>query len=517
MSSVSSFRYSSIGSVGSGSLWAGGGGVRPSYGYSLGLGLGGGVQSHVGLGLASGLGVGVGLGLGAGGGRFGAGLAVGGGRFGLGLASGGGGGRFGFGLSSGGGGGGAGFWAGESSSIDGGLHPFTANEKVELQTLNDRLAIYLNKVKKLETANRELEEKLRGFQANKVQVTYDMQAYQDQLQPLREQFTDILRESTRLALTIDNIKLAADNFRTKYENEHAMRQVVESDVAALKALKKEYDLAIAGLTQEYQLLVKDRDTLKRTHEQEVLSLRGQMTGTLTVNVQVENTVDLSNRLADLRAEYETVVERNRKEIESWYTSKMASKDKEIIKVTDVTVAGSTEIATSRGQILNLQTELDALLLQKTYQEQRLVDVQGQKQVQLLALSRLAGGLEAELASVRDNALHQAREYQLLLSTKVQLEKEIATYKTLLEGAGDLSKIAGIRLPSSSAPALASAVPEIYAAAGAVVAAEAGGTEASADVQPPSASSPGEGEEGIPAIDAVRSKLSASSPFDALLE
>ncbi|XP_037399262.1 keratin, type I cytoskeletal 15-like [Pygocentrus nattereri] len=143
---------------------------------------------------------------------------------------------------------------------------------------------------------------------------------------------------------------------------------------------------------------------------------------------------------------------------------MASKDKEIIEVTDVTVAGSTEIATSRGQILNLQTELDTLLLQKTYQE-HLVDAQGQKQVQLLALSRLAGGLEAELASVRDSALHQAQEYQLLLSTKVQLEKETATYKTLLEGTEDLSKIAGISLPPSiawSAPALASAAPKIYA-------------------------------------------------------
>ncbi|KAL7851786.1 hypothetical protein SRHO_G00175710 [Serrasalmus rhombeus] len=410
-----SFRYSSIGSVGSGSLWAGGGGVRPSYVFSLGLGLGG-VQSHVGLGLGSGLGVGLGAGTGAG--RFGA-----------------------------------------------GLHPFTTNEKVELQTLNDRLAIYLNKVNKLETANRELEEKLRGFQANKVQVTYDMQAYQHQLQPLRERLTNILNESAHLAVTIDNIKLAADKFRIKYENERAVRQVVESEVAALKALKKEYDLAIAALMQEYQILVKDCDTLQSTHEQEVLSLRGQVAGMLTVNVHVENTVDLSNRLANLRAEYETVVKKNHKDIESWYASKTASKDKEIIEVTDVTVAGSTEIATSRGQILNLQTELDALLLQKTYQEQHLVDAQGQKQVQLLALSRLAGGLEAELASVRDSALHQAQEYQLLLSTKVQLEKEFATYKTLLEGTGDLSKIAGISLPPSiarSAPALASAAPKIYA-------------------------------------------------------
>ncbi|KAL7845084.1 hypothetical protein AOLI_G00232760 [Acnodon oligacanthus] len=450
--------YSSVGSIGSGSCWIGGGGARPSYGYSLGLGLGGGVQNQVGLGLGSGIGVGIG------GGRLGASLAVGGGRFGLGLASGGGavgGGRLGLGVVSGGGavgggrlglgwaagggvgggaGGGAGFWTG--GIADGGLHPFAANEKLELQSLNDRLAIYLDKVKKLEIANRELEEKLRGFKANKVQVTYDMQAYQIQLQPLRGQLEDLLKDCSHLALLIDNAKLASDDYRIKYENEVAARQTVESDVAALKAMRKEYELATAALNQEYQILQKDRDTMHSSHEQEVLSLRGQVAGTLTVNVQVETSVDLSHRLADLRAEYQNIAEKNHREIENWYAAKMATKDQQISAVTEVTVTGSAEIVASRSQILTLQTEMDAALLQKNQLEQRLVEVQGQKQNQLLTFSRLAGSLEGELASVRESALQQAREYQVLLNTKVQLEKEIATYKSLLEFAGDLSQFPG---------------------------------------------------------------------------
>lgn len=77
-----------------------------------------------------------------------------------------------------------------------------------------------------------------------------------------------------------------------------------------------------------------------------------------------------------------------------------------------------------------------------------MDIQGQKQIQLLSLSRLVGGLEGELASVREGALQQARDYQQLLSTKVQLEREIATYKSLLEFAGDLSKFPGLSFSSS---------------------------------------------------------------------
>ncbi|KAL7851785.1 hypothetical protein SRHO_G00175700 [Serrasalmus rhombeus] len=447
--------YSSVRSIGSGSRWIGGGGARSSYGYSLGLGLGGGVHSQVGLGLGSGIGVGIGggrLGASFGCGRLGASFGCG--RLGLGLASGGdavGGGSLGLGWAAGGGvgrvaGGGAGFWTG--GIADGGLHPLATNEKLELQSLNDRLAIYLDKVKKLEIANRELEEKLRGFKANKVPVTYDMQAYQIQLQPLQDQLADLLKDCSRLALLIDNAKLASDDYRINYENEVAARQAVESDVAALKAMKIEYDLATAEMAQEYQILLKDRDTIQSTHEQEVLSLRGQVAGTLTVNVQAETSVDLSHRLADLRAEYENIAERNHREIENWYAAKMATKDQQISAVTEVTVTGSAEIVASRTQILTLQTELDAALLQKNQLEQHLVEVQGQNQNQLLTLSRLAGSLEGELASVRESALQQAREYQVLLSTKMQLEKEIATYKSLLEFAGDLSKFPGYSILSS---------------------------------------------------------------------
>lgn len=53
----------------------------------------------------------------------------------------------------------------------------------------------------------------------------------------------------------------------RLENERAARQIVESDVAALKALKKDYDLTSAGLMQEYDILVKDHGILQSTHQQ----------------------------------------------------------------------------------------------------------------------------------------------------------------------------------------------------------------------------------------------------------
>lgn len=97
---------------------------------------------------------------------------------------GGGGATFGFGaMRSGAGGFGAGAGAGMDGDMSGSI---IRNEKMQMQTLNDRLATYLEKVRMLETTNRELEEKLKNFQYTKV-VAHDLTKYDAEIKPLKEQ------------------------------------------------------------------------------------------------------------------------------------------------------------------------------------------------------------------------------------------------------------------------------------------------------------------------------------------
>uniref|UniRef100_A0A8C1LQZ7 Wu:fk65c09 n=1 Tax=Cyprinus carpio TaxID=7962 RepID=A0A8C1LQZ7_CYPCA len=300
------------------------------------------------------------------------------------------------------------------------------NEKQQMQVLNDRLATYLEKVKRLETTNHELNEKLRSFTISRVQSSFNLEPYEIQIKPLREKLQLLMQDHTRIALAVDNAKLAADNFRMRFETELAMRQSVEGDIAGLKTLKTEYNSTNAVLLQEVKGLEKECTALKAAHQQDMIALRGQMMGTVTVDVKEIESTDLSRVLAEIRSEYEMVIEKNRREAENWYTKQV-------------------QTAQLRRDLLTLT--LLSVAISKANLEQRLVAVQAQYQTQFFSLAQLAGSLEGELTSVRESAMQQSREYQLLLSTKVQLEREISTYKALLEGAGEFSKIVTLKTPS----------------------------------------------------------------------
>ncbi|XP_051760431.1 keratin, type I cytoskeletal 47 kDa [Ctenopharyngodon idella] len=433
--SLAPVTFSSFGSQLAGGLQGGtglgfGSSAGLGFGYSTGLGFG----SSAGLGFGSGFGAGLGSGFGIGGGSLSGGLRTVGGAI------------------SGAGGGSvrASFRAGSGSFSEAVSN--IINEKQLLQVLNDRLASYLEKVKRLETTNHELNEKLRAFTANRVQSSFNLEPYEIQIKPLREKLLFLIQEHTRISLAVDNAKLAADDFRMKFETELAMRQSVESDIAGLKTLKKEYESTNTMLQQELTVLNKDCTALKSLHHEEMISLRGHMAGTVTVDIKEIESTDLSRVLAEIRSEYEMVIERNRRELESWYTKQVEKKQVEAAAFTETAVSGSSEITENRKQSLSLQTQLDSVLMEKANVEQRLVEVQAQYQAQIFSLSQLAGSLEGELTSVRESAMQQSRDYQLLLSTKVQLEHEISTYKALLEGAGEFSGITVIAPMVKSAPA-----------------------------------------------------------------
>uniref|UniRef100_W5MJH8 Keratin, type I cytoskeletal 13 n=1 Tax=Lepisosteus oculatus TaxID=7918 RepID=W5MJH8_LEPOC len=383
--------------------------------------------SSLGFGSGSGAGTGSGFAFGAGG-SAGYGYGAGGGLGGGAGAGAGAGGRFGYGFGAGAGAGaGAGGEAGGEGSII-----FMGNEKQLMHGLNDRLAAYLEKVRSLEATNKELEEKLRNFTVSKVQ-THDLSAYDAQLKPLREQILALIQENSHLALEIDNSKLAADDFRSKYETEYSLRQAVETDINGLKGLKKEYEITQSTLMQDVEALKEEMDFLRKNHGEELANLRDEMSGTVHVDLQAITGVDLSRVLEDIRSEYEAVVRRNQDDAERWFLKQAGITQEMDAQSTQMVKTDQTEFTELRRSSQSLSAELEALKVSKMSLEERLSMTNARYQSELQQYAVMVGGVEEELSSIRESITLQSQEYQSLLNLKMKLEMEIATYKQLLEG------------------------------------------------------------------------------------
>eukprot|EP00069_Balaena_mysticetus_P003666 bmy_16714T0 len=330
--------------------------------------------------------------------------------------------------SSGGYGGG---YAGALAGSDGLL---AGNEKVTMQNLNDRLASYLEKVRALEEANDDLEVKIRDwYQKQGPGPARDYSHYFKTIEDLRGQILGATIENSRIVLQIDNARLAADDFRTKFETEHALRVSVEADINGLRRLLDELTLARTDLEMQIEGLKEELAYLQKNHEEEISVLKGQVGGQVSVEVDSAPGIDLAKILSDMRSQYEVMAEKNRKDAEAWFTSQTEELNREVAGHTEQLQISKTEVTDLRRTLQGLEIELQSQLSMKAALEGTLAETEARFGAQLAHIQALISGVEAQLSDVRADTERQNQEYQHLMGIKSRLEQEITTYRNLLEG------------------------------------------------------------------------------------
>ncbi|XP_075415486.1 keratin, type I cytoskeletal 14-like [Tenrec ecaudatus] len=347
------------------------------------------------------------------------------------------GGSFGGGMGAGFGGGfgsglGGGFGGGVFGGGDGGL--LSGNEKLTMQNLNDRLASYLDKVHALETANTDLEKKIHDwYQKQRPSEARDYSPYFQTIEDLRNKIIKATIENAQPILQIDNARLAADDFRTKYEHELALRQTVEADINGLRRVLDELTLARADLEMQIEGLKEELAYLRKNHEEEMLALRGQTGGDVSVEMDAAPSVDLSRTLNEMRDQYEQMAEKNRRDAEAWFLSKTEELNREVASNSELVQSGRSEVTELRRVFQGLEIELQSQLSMKASLENSLEETKGRYCMQLAQIQGMIGSVEEQLAQLRCEMEQQSQEYKILLDVKTRLEQEIATYRRLLEG------------------------------------------------------------------------------------
>ncbi|KAA8595186.1 hypothetical protein FQN60_012321 [Etheostoma spectabile] len=236
------------------------------------------------------------------------------------------------------------------------------NEKATMQNLNDRLASYLDKVRSLEAANAKLEVQIREYYEQKGPAAErDYSKYWAIINDLKDKIAGATIGNANILLQIDNSKLAADDFKTKFDHELMMRQSVEADIANLRRLLDQTTLTKADLEMQIEGLQDELAYLKKNHAEELAAMRSQLTGTVNVEVDAAPQADLNKVLTEIRAQYEAITDKHRRDQESWFNEKSATLSKEVAVSTEIIQTTKTEIGDLRRTMQGLEIELQSQL------------------------------------------------------------------------------------------------------------------------------------------------------------
>ncbi|XP_034458933.1 keratin, type I cytoskeletal 18 [Hippoglossus hippoglossus] len=322
-----------------------------------------------------------------------------------------------------------------------GLHGNSANEKEAMQSLNSRLANYLDKVRSLERSNADLELRIKQLMLDRIPKGHDLDSMMAQAHAVEQEVRKKTLENARLMLEIDNAKLAADDFRIKWETELVMCQSVERDCVALKKAKTDHEQIIASLRGDLDSLKEELYFLKKNHEEDLEEMKSRLArDEVTVEVDSATGPELGTILSDLRSQYEGIVKKNKEHAEQWYHKKLENVQTEVKESNEALRDAQSELTERQRFLQTLEVELESLHKQIAALEGNLAETAHKYSGEMERLQATLSQLEDDLSQLRLEMQRTKTDYEQLLRIKQNLEMEIATYRRLLEGEETVKEI-----------------------------------------------------------------------------
>ncbi|XP_066508616.1 vimentin-like [Hoplias malabaricus] len=318
-----------------------------------------------------------------------------------------------------------------SDAVNAEFRATRTDERAQLQTLNERFASYIEKVRAAEQRNRvlsaELEHLKRGQGASRT-----AHVYEEEVSGLRAHMDELSAEKARAEVTRDNLMQDVERLREKLQDEILQREEAES---SMKGFRQDVDnaaLARMDLERKVSSLQDEIAFLKKLHEEEIAELQVQIQQQSQVDLEVVKP-DLTSALRDVRLQYENLATKNIQDSEEWYKSKFADLTEAANRNNEALRAAKQEVSEYRRQVQALTCDVDALKGTNESLERQMREMEENFGNESSGYLETISHLEEDIQNMKEEMACHLRDYQDLLNVKMALDIEIATYRKLLEG------------------------------------------------------------------------------------
>lgn len=351
-------------------------------------------------------------------------------------------------------------------------------EKEEMQNLNDRLVIYIDTVRRLESENSRLQGIVHSYSENSTRdVSEIKQLYERELEDAKRLIDELAKEKAKFEIEVNKHKANAQESQHKYERRDKECKQLESRLKSLEAEYAEYktrcELAQNDLTrfqnelahlrphsvdlenqlanlkkqlEEETLLRVDLEN-KNTTLKEDLHFKSQIYDKETdqlrsskrieieqVDVRLRDEYDskLVSELQRIREETEYKIKEMKDEVERRYQNKFAESESQSKRSQQQTNVLREEVASYRSKLDETLSDISNLQKKLSNYEAKIKELEERLKKANAKYDNDIADKDAEIDNVRKEMAALLIDYQDLYDIKIALDLEIGAYRKLLE-------------------------------------------------------------------------------------